>query len=91
MRIGANVSVARGYVAALDYLESVGGECMQFFAKSPRQWRGPAVDPGAAAAFIDERRSRGFGPVFTHTAYLINLGTEDPELLDVPWPRSPMN
>ena len=82
MLIGAHVSVARGYITALDYVESVGGECMQLFAKSPRQWRGPAIDPSAAAAFAEERRVRGFGPVFTHTAYLINLGTDDPELLD---------
>ena len=82
MLVGAHVSVAHGYIAALDYVESVGGECMQLFAKSPRQWRGPAIDASAAAAFTEERRARGFGPVFTHTAYLINLGTDDPELLE---------
>ena len=80
MRIGTHVSVARGYLHALDYAESVGGECMQFFAKSPRQWKGPAVDPVAAAAFAHEREVRRFGPIYTHTAYLINLGTDEPEL-----------
>lgn len=65
---------------ALDYAESVGAECLQFFAKSPRQWRGGPVDTALAAAFVDARAERGFGPVFSHTAYLINLSTSDDEL-----------
>jgi deoxyribonuclease-4 len=77
MLIGAHVSVAHGYLAALDYAQSIGAECIQIFAKSPRQWRGSPVDPEAAAAFVAERKARAFGPVFTHTAYLINLGTDD--------------
>lgn len=80
MLVGAHVSVSGGYVKALDYAQSVGCECIQIFAKSPRQWRGSAIDPGLAGQFVDERRARGFGPVFTHTAYLINLGTTDREL-----------
>lgn len=77
MQIGAHVSVAKGLIEALDYAQSVGCECMQIFAKSPRQWRGPRLDAHAAEAFIQEREARGFGPVFTHTAYLINLSTTD--------------
>lgn len=80
MIIGTHVSVAGGLVKALDYAESVGAECIQIFAKSPRQWRGAAVDTGLATAFVRERAARGFGPVFTHTAYLINLSTSDDEL-----------
>jgi deoxyribonuclease IV len=80
MLIGAHVSVAHGYLAALDYAESVGAECIQIFAKSPRQWRGPEIDPEVATAFVAERKARAFGPVFTHTAYLVNLGTDDQEL-----------
>lgn len=82
MIIGAHVSVAGGLVKALDYAESVGCECMQIFAKSPRQWKGASVDLGLAEAFVAARAERGFGPVFTHTAYLINLSTPDDELRD---------
>ena len=80
MLFGAHVSVAGGYVKALDYAESVGCECIQIFAKSPRQWRGPAIDSSAARAFREERMRRAFGPVFTHTAYLINLASPDDAL-----------
>ena len=80
MRFGAHVSVASGYISALDYAESVGCECIQIFAKSPRQWRGPAIDPVSAQRFLEERQRRAFGPVFTHTAYLINIATSEPVL-----------
>jgi deoxyribonuclease IV len=82
MLFGAHVSVADGYLKALDYAESVGCECIQVFAKSPRQWHASPIKRDAAAQFVAARRERGFGPVFTHTAYLINLATEDPELRD---------
>jgi deoxyribonuclease-4 len=82
MLFGAHVSVADGYLKALDYAESVGCECIQVFAKSPRQWHASSIKPDAAAQFVAARRERGFGPVFTHTAYLINLATEDPVLRD---------
>lgn len=80
MRIGAHVSVAGGYLSALEYSESVGAECVQIFAKSPRQWRSKPIDPEAAAAFRAAREECGFGPLFTHTAYLINPATSDPVL-----------
>jgi deoxyribonuclease-4 len=81
---GAHVSVSGGYLPALDYARSVGCECVQIFAKSPRQWRGAVMDPAAAAAFVEARETSGFGPLFTHTAYLINLSTNNTEL----WEKS---
>ena len=80
MRIGSHISVSGGYLSALRYAESVGCECAQIFAKSPRQWRGPSIDPEAAQRFRDAREEHAFGPVFTHTAYLINPATSDPVL-----------
>ncbi len=80
MLIGAHVSVAGGFKNGLDYALEVGAECIQIFAKSPRQWRGPTPNAAAGAAFSAACRDAGFGPVFTHTAYLINLSTTDEEL-----------
>jgi len=80
MLLGAHISVAGGYAKALDYAIEVGCECAQIFAKSPRQWRGPALDPAAAEAFRAAREAKGFGPIFTHTAYLINPATPNREL-----------
>jgi len=80
MLIGAHVSVAGGYTNGLEYAETVRAECIQIFAKSPRQWRGPRIDPAAAEAFVARREEMSSGPVFTHTAYLLNLSTLDSEL-----------
>ena len=64
----------------VDYALSVGCECIQMFAKSPRQWSSKPIDPGDAAAFIADRTDRDLGPVLTHTAYLINLSTSNDEM-----------
>jgi len=82
MIFGAHVSVSGGYDKALDYAESVGCECIQIFAKSPRQWRSSSIKPEVAEGFVGLREERGFGPVFTHTAYLINLSTTNDELYE---------
>lgn len=80
MLFGAHVSVSRGYLEAFEYARSVGCECMQIFAKSPRQWKASRMDADAAQAFIAAREAVAFGPLFTHTAYLINLSTDNDEL-----------
>ena len=82
MIFGAHVSVSGGYDKALDYAQSVGCECIQIFAKSPRQWRGSTLRPEIAEQFVSLRAQRDFGPVFTHTAYLINLSTTNAELYE---------
>jgi deoxyribonuclease-4 len=84
MLIGAHVPVGDGLLSAYAYALDTGCETIQIFAKSPRMWRGPSRDPADAKAFIDERAKLGFGPIFTHAAYLINLGSSDPLL----WERS---
>jgi deoxyribonuclease-4 len=85
MLIGAHVGVAGGYPEALDYAVSVGCECVQVFGKSPRQWRAAPIDPDAAARFRAKREELGIGWVVTHSAYLINLGSEDDALWERSW------
>jgi len=80
MLFGAHISVSAGYESVLEYAYSVGCECAQIFAKNPRQWRGPAIDPVRAEEFASAREAEGFGPIYTHTAYLINPSSTDPEL-----------
>jgi len=84
MRIGAQVPMAGGPLAALSWALETGCETMQIFAKSPRRWAGPVQDPAVAEAFVAACRAAELGPVFTHTSYLINMGSEDPFL----WERS---
>jgi deoxyribonuclease-4 len=85
MLIGAHVHVSGGYPAAVDYAHSVGAECMQVFAKSPRQWNARPIDPGMARLFKTRRAELGMGPVLVHTSYLINLGSADDALWERSW------
>ena len=84
MRIGAHLSVAGGYDRTITYALEVGCECLQIFGKSPRMWAGPAVDPDAAARFTAARATAAITPCVTHAAYLINLGSMDPDM----WEKS---
>ena len=84
MRIGAHVPVAGGLLNACEYAVETGCECLQVFAKSPRQWQAGHREAADTAAFTAECARLGLGPVFTHAAYLINLGSDDPYL----WERS---
>lgn len=84
MYIGAHVSVARGYTEAVTYAVSVGCEAIQVFAKSPRRWIAAPLDPDAGRRFAAEREAQGIRSSFTHTAYLINLASDDVVL----WERS---
>jgi deoxyribonuclease-4 len=82
--IGAQVPMAGGLPAALEYALFTGCETMQVFAKSPRRWSAPALDEDAVAEFRLARSQAGMGPVFTHASYLINMGAESADL----WERS---
>ena len=84
LRIGAHVRVADGYDAAVAYALEVGCECIQVFGKSPRMWAGPPIDPGAAERFSASLAEAAITPLFTHAAYLINLGSTDEAM----WHRS---
>lgn len=79
MLVGAHLGVADGYPATIEYALEVGVECMQVFAKSPRMWRARPIDRDAAARFAAARVERGLGPLFTHTAYLVNPAADDGE------------
>jgi deoxyribonuclease-4 len=80
VRLGAHVSVAAGYDVTIEYLVSLRAECAQIFAKSPRQWHGPPLHGDSVERFRVLRDEVFHGPVFTHTAYLINLATDEPVL-----------
>lgn len=84
IRIGAQVPMAGGPLCALAYAIETHCETIQIFAKSPRRWAGPAQDPAVAEQFRQACEEAGIGPVFTHSGYMINMGSAD-ELL---WERS---
>jgi deoxyribonuclease-4 len=85
VRIGAQVPVAGGLLASLPYAVETGCETVQIFAKSPRRWFAPPLEPSVASAFAQAYTAAGIGPVFVHGSYLINLGANDPEQWERSW------
>ena len=80
VRLGAHV--AGGLKTIPTRAASIGAEAVQIFASSPQMWRPPACKPDEAAAFRDACAGAGLGPIVIHAIYLVNPGSEDPELRD---------
>lgn len=54
---------------------------MQIFASSPGAWKPPVVDRPYAAAFKEACNDAPVSPLYIHAIYLINLGSDNPELV----------
>jgi len=65
MLIGAHLSIAAGIDKTLKHLDEIGGNCLQIFSSSPRDWGLP-----------DPQKFKGIKfnvPTYFHATYLINL------------------
>ncbi len=82
MHIGAHVSAAGGLDAAVERGVTIGADAIQIFTQSARAWRPTTRDRDAIAAYFAARaRHREIRATFCHATYLINLATENAELL----------
>ena len=77
--LGAHMSVAGGFEKSVERGLKVGCRTMQIFTKSNNQWLAPPITPEQALVFKRAVKQSGIGPVFAHTAYLINAGSPDQE------------
>lgn len=80
-KIGAHVSAAGGPHRAVERAKDIGCNCVQVFSGSPRVWRRKPIeqiDFDAAASAVE---TTGVSPIVTHSLYLINLASEDPDLV----------
>jgi deoxyribonuclease-4 len=75
-KIGAHLSTAGGYTNALDSIVEKGGNTLQIFSTSPRNWKAAMVTDVTAKEFVDKKHTLGIDPVFFHATYLINLADE---------------
>ncbi len=83
MRLGVHVSAAGKVYEAPERAHTLGCNTMQFFSRSPQQWRGEHyLNPGDIKEFIRRRESYKIDPVFIHIPYLINLASPKPRLYE---------
>ncbi|MGH9488425.1 MAG: deoxyribonuclease IV [Terriglobales bacterium] len=80
MRIGAHVSSGGGIANAVERARAVGGDTLQVFTASPRQWRARPVAAGEAIRLRRLQRQARLRPLVVHANYLINPAGEKPVL-----------
>ena len=74
--IGAHLSTRGGLPTAFERAGIVGASCVALFAKNSNQWKGKELTDEDCEEFTRKRSTRA---VLTHTSYLINLATTNPE------------
>ncbi len=81
-RLGAHMSIAGGLHRALTRLRDVGGEALQIFLRSQRQWTSPPLTPDAIEKFFAAWKDCHCPPVAAHGSYLINLASSEEDLVE---------
>lgn len=84
MFLGAHMSVAGGLSLAFERARSIGINTMQIFTKNQNRWEQKPTPPEEIARWFQAQAETGIGPVVSHAAYLLNLGTPD----DALWEKS---
>jgi deoxyribonuclease-4 len=82
MLIGAHVSQAGGLPKAVQRGVDLGCEAIQIFNQSPRMWKPTAYTDDDFAAFREAMDDSPIRAVVIHAVYLINCGSDDPEIRD---------
>src|SRR3954465_4233781 len=80
MRIGAQVSSARAFAAAIPHAREIGAECVQVHIGAPQRWSPPPYSAAQVADFRHAAADAGIGPNVAHALYLVNLASPNPEL-----------
>jgi deoxyribonuclease-4 len=78
-KIGAHLSIAGGHKNALMKIGEIGGNCLQLFSSSPRQWIEPKISEAQIKEFIMLKNQHAITPIYFHACYLVNLA--DSELI----------
>jgi deoxyribonuclease-4 len=80
MLIGAHVSTSGGLGKAVERGIETGSTAIQIFNQSPRMWRPTKYTDADFKVFRDTMSDSPIDAVVIHAIYLINPGTNDPEM-----------
>lgn len=79
--VGGHVSIAGGLDQSIKRSLAIGGNSQQIFAGSPRLWARKIFPQQEVDKFNLLVSENNFGPTFIHALYLVNLATDNPDLL----------
>lgn len=80
--IGAHTSAAGGSFNALLEGQKIGATTIQFFTSNQKQWQGREITSDEVAKWEEALQETGLSHIMTHDSYLINLGSNKPDLLE---------
>ena len=80
-RIGIHVSTAGGAHTAVERAVAAGANTFQIFTSSPRTWRAAPIAADMAEKMRMLRAEHGVGPAVVHANYLINLASQNEDVL----------
>ncbi len=75
IKIGAHVSIAKGYARAAQDAVSIGANTFQFFTRNPRGGAAKAFDQADADTLDKIMRENAFAPILAHAPYTINMAS----------------
>ncbi len=79
--IGAHTSIAGGVHHALLKGAELGATTVQIFTSNQKQWHGKEPSPQEIERWKATRAETGITTIMSHDSYLINLGSNKPDLL----------
>ncbi len=79
--VGAHLSVAGGLNKGVDRAVAIGANGLQIFASSPRSWQPRIINETELQEFKKYAASNNIREIFIHALYLVNLASENKELV----------
>lgn len=77
--IGAHTSIAGGVHHALLEGDAIGATTVQIFTSNQRQWKGKPISQEEVDLWFKTIKETGLCKIMSHSSYLINLGSPNPE------------
>jgi deoxyribonuclease IV len=81
MKVGAHIHGHGALSGRFDAAQEMGAEAIQIFGAPPKVWKRRIIRPDECQAFRERMAETNIQPVFIHGPYLINLATENPDML----------
>lgn len=73
IKVGGHLSIAGGHVNALLKTPEIGGNSLQLFSSSPRNWTVIPPTNEQLQEFLKVKNELSIDPIYFHASYLINL------------------
>lgn len=80
--LGAHTSAAGGLHNALFQGKEIGATTIQLFTSNQRQWKSKPINDEEVELWESALKETGLQKIMSHSSYLINLGSFDPEIIE---------